>query len=64
VTEAAGKLQAAGLIEYSRGRIRVLNRGGLERRACECYAVVRSEYERLLPALTPATADPPRAGRS
>ena len=49
VTEAAGKLQAEGLIEYSRGRIRVLERAGLERRACECYAVVRKEYERLLP---------------
>ncbi len=64
VTEAAGKLQAAGLIEYSRGRIRVLDRGGLEERACECYAVVRREYERLLPALTPATAGSPGVVRS
>ena len=49
VTEAAGKLQAARLVAYSRGRIRVLERGALEQRACECYAVVRDEYERLLP---------------
>ena len=56
VTEAAGKLQAAGALEYSRGRIRVLKRSGLEQRACECYAVVRDEYERLLPAVMPATA--------
>lgn len=49
VTEAAGHLQKAGLIEYQRGHIRVLDRRGLERRTCECYAVVRREYERLLP---------------
>ncbi len=49
VTEAAGKLQAAGLIEYSRGRISVLDRPGLEARSCECYAVVKKEYDRLLP---------------
>jgi len=48
VTEAAGKLQAAGLIDYSRGRISVLDRAGLEKRACECYAVVRDETDRLL----------------
>ena len=53
VTEAAGKLQAAGLIEYTRGIIRVLDRGALEQRACECYLVVRTEYDRLLPALKP-----------
>jgi CRP-like cAMP-binding protein len=64
VTEAAGKLQAAGLIEYSRGRIRVLKRSGLEQRACECYAVVRDEYERLLPSVMLATAGFPRASRS
>lgn len=58
VTEAAGKLQAAGLMEYSRGRIRVLDRGGLEQRVCECYAVVRDEYERLLPAVTPRARSP------
>jgi CRP-like cAMP-binding protein len=49
VTEAAGKLQSEGLIEYSRGRIRVLDRPKLERRVCECYAVVKKEYDRLLP---------------
>jgi CRP-like cAMP-binding protein len=48
VTEAAGKLQAEGLIEYSRGRIRVLDRRRLEFRVCECYAVVKREYDRLL----------------
>ena len=50
VTEAAGKLQAAGLIEYSRGKITVLDRKRLEKRVCECYAVVKGEYDRLLPA--------------
>jgi len=50
VTEAAGMLQAAGLIEYRRGHISVLDRAGLEARVCECYAVVRKEYDRLLPA--------------
>jgi CRP-like cAMP-binding protein len=49
VTEAAVKLQHAGLISYARGHIAVLDRPGLERRACECYAVVKKEYERLLP---------------
>jgi len=48
VTEAAGRLQADGLIDYSRGRIDVLDRAGLEKRACECYAVVRRESDRLL----------------
>ena len=48
VTEAAGKLQAEGLIEYRRGRIRVLDRQRLEERVCECYAVVKREYDRLL----------------
>lgn len=47
VTEAAGKLQAAGLIQYSRGLIKVVDRPGLEARACECYAVVKAEYDRL-----------------
>ena len=51
VTEAALKLQAAGLIQYARGRITVLDRPGLERRTCECYAVVKKEYDRLLPDL-------------
>jgi CRP-like cAMP-binding protein len=49
VTEAAGKLQAARLIRYHRGRISVLNRAGLEARACECYQVVKREFDRLLP---------------
>jgi CRP-like cAMP-binding protein len=49
VTEAAGRLQRDGLIEYSRGRITVLDRAGLEARACECYAVFRKESDRLLP---------------
>jgi CRP-like cAMP-binding protein len=49
VTEAAGKLQNAGLIRYGRGRITVLNRPGLEARCCECYQVVKTEFDRLLP---------------
>jgi CRP-like cAMP-binding protein len=49
VTEAAAKLQTAGLIRYHRGHISVLDRAGLEQRACECYAVVKNEYDRLLP---------------
>jgi Mn-dependent DtxR family transcriptional regulator len=49
VTEAAGKLQHAGLIHYSRGRITVLDRPGLEARVCECYQVVKKEFDRLLP---------------
>ncbi len=48
VTEAAGKLQAAGLIDYSRGKIVVLDRPKLEARVCECYAVVKHESDRLL----------------
>jgi CRP-like cAMP-binding protein len=52
VTESAGKLQAAGLIEYRRGRITVLDRAGIEARVCECYSVVKKEYDRLLPAGT------------
>jgi CRP-like cAMP-binding protein len=49
VTEAALKLQKAGLIRYSRGHITVLDRAGLETNTCECYAVVKKEYDRLLP---------------
>lgn len=49
VTEAAGRLQARGMIRYSRGHITVLDRLGLEQLVCECYAVVRKEYDRLLP---------------
>jgi CRP-like cAMP-binding protein len=50
VNEAALKLQEARLIGYTRGRITVLDRPGLEKRSCECYAVVKREYDRLLPA--------------
>jgi CRP-like cAMP-binding protein len=55
VTEAAGKLQQAGAIEYNRGKITVLDRPQLERKVCECYEVVRSETARLLPQATAAT---------
>ena len=51
VTEAAGKLQRAGLIEYRRGHITVIDRKGLEAQVCECYQVVKTEFDRLLPAL-------------
>src|SRR5476651_555058 len=49
VTEAARKLQTDGLIHYSRGHINVLDRAKLEKRVCECYAVVKKEFDRLLP---------------
>ena len=49
VTEAALKLQKVGMIRYARGHVTVLNRAGLEERTCECYAVVKKEYDRLLP---------------
>jgi CRP-like cAMP-binding protein len=49
VSEAAQKLQNLGLIDYKRGRVQILDRAGLEKSTCECYAVVKSEYERLLP---------------
>jgi CRP-like cAMP-binding protein len=52
VTEAAGRLQADGLIRYSRGHITVLDRPKLEKRVCECYAVVKRELDRLLPYRT------------
>jgi CRP-like cAMP-binding protein len=65
VTEAACKMQKAGLISYHRGHITVLDRAGLEARTCECYAVVRKEFDRLLPyrvepgaAHTPSTIRP------
>jgi len=51
VTEGALKLQQEGLIRYARGRITVLDRSGLEKRTCECYAVVKKEYDRLLPPM-------------
>jgi CRP-like cAMP-binding protein len=53
VTEAAGNLQAAGLIQYSRGKITVLDRPKLEERVCECYAVVKRETDRLLSRKSP-----------
>ncbi len=49
VTEAASRLQAEGLIHYSRGHIKILDRPALEKRVCECYAVVKKEFARLLP---------------
>ena len=52
VTEAALKLQTAGVIRYSRGRITVIDRPALETLSCECYAVVKREYDRLLPYKT------------
>jgi CRP-like cAMP-binding protein len=54
VTEAAGKLQDLGLISYKRGRITVLDRPALETACCECYGVVRREFERLLPTVVAA----------
>ena len=54
VTTAAGKLQTDGLVQYSRGHIVVLDRPGLEKRVCECYAVVKKEFDRLLPYEIPA----------
>lgn len=64
VTEAAGNLQAAGLIRCSRGRITVLDRPGLEQHVCECYAVVKTEFERLLPQRKPDSSAPAVATRS
>ena len=49
ITDAARKLQSAGLIEYCRGHITLLDRQGLEDNVCECYSVVKREYDRLLP---------------
>ena len=56
VTEAAGKLRDAGIIQYSRGHINVLDRSKLEENVCECYAVVRKEFERLLSDIPPGRA--------
>lgn len=53
VTEAAGTLQTAGVIQYKRGHIKVLDRARLENHACECYAVVQKEVARLLPRTSP-----------
>jgi CRP-like cAMP-binding protein len=57
VTEAAGELQRAGLIHYSRGKITVLDRPGLEKRVCECYQVVKTEFDRLLPVYVLESGD-------
>jgi CRP-like cAMP-binding protein len=59
VTEAAGQLQSDGLIQYSRGRIKVLDRAKLEQRVCECYAVVKKEFDRLLPYEIPGLPNTP-----
>jgi len=53
VTDAAGKLQKLGVIEYSRGHITVLDRPKLEQLCCECYEVVKKETDRLLPYVSP-----------
>ena len=58
ITEAAGKLQRAGFIRYRRGHIAVLERSGLETRACECYAVVKKELSRLLSDVQRRSASP------
>jgi hypothetical protein len=63
VTEGALKLQHAGLIQYARGHITVLDRAALEKRSCECYAVVKKEYDRLLPVRL-ITCAPSRAASS
>jgi len=69
VTEAAGKLQHAGILKYSRGRITVLDQPRLRRMACECYEVVKNEFERLLPwdndrASSAANVDGKKASKS
>ena len=56
VTESAGRLQRDGLIEYSRGHIKVIDRAALEERSCECYRVVKDEFDRLLPSLKKVVA--------
>jgi len=64
VTEAAGKLQKSGVIQYARGKITILNRPALEERCCECYGVVKAETDRLLPYFATAkgmAANLPRA---
>lgn len=60
VTAAAGALQDAGFIRYTRGRMAILDREGLENAACECYRIIRSEFDRLLP-LPGGPAEPPRS---
>jgi CRP-like cAMP-binding protein len=58
ITEAAGRLQSRGVIRYGRGHIAVLDRPGLERQACECYAAIKKEYARLLGVAAPAADTP------
>ena len=60
VTDAAGKLQRLGVIEYSRGHIKVHDRHKLEQLSCECYAVVKTETDRLLPHLHVTRRSPDR----
>jgi hypothetical protein len=55
VTVAAGHLQDAGLLHYARGHIKILDREGLEANACECYQIVKSEFDRLLGTMVPAS---------
>lgn len=62
VTEAAGRLHKLGVIEYSRGHITVLDRLRLEQLSCECYAVVKTETDRLLPYHAPSSAAQPAPG--
>ncbi|MHB1591509.1 MAG: Crp/Fnr family transcriptional regulator [Sulfuricella sp.] len=64
ITEAAGKLQHAGFVSYRRGHITVLDRSGLEKRACECYQAVKTEFDRLLPDVTATQAVEPRCMRT
>ena len=64
VTAAAGHLQAAGLIHYSRGQITILDREKLEQRVCECYSVVKTEYDRLLPQIILPRAEQSRPEQS
>lgn len=58
VTEVARRLQESGLINYSRGHIEIIDREGLESATCECYNVVRTEFDRLMPIASPASATP------
>ncbi len=60
VTEAAGQLRDAGYIRYRRGHISILDRIGLESRACECYGIVKKEFSRLLPPLAQGQSVPGR----
>lgn len=60
VTTAAGALQDAGFIRHSRGRVAILDRAGLESAACECYRIIRSEFDRLLPLPGGPAESPPR----